>query len=302
MDKKKELVARHDRLNDRRMYSIIGGDGKTYGPVSAEEVLRWIREGRADGKTKIKPECALDWQELGSIPEFFPVVAPTPPKLHSLPSHKNLEVATGLRIGSCLSQAWQTYRQDPWRITGIIVLVFLLQFLMNSIPLVGPVLAFLLNGPILGGVYFLCRQAIHGKMNGLGDITGTVRERFLPCFLATTVSSLLAFGPFILGLIPAAALFASSGVSMEKLVEHHKLLVGMGLPVLAGTLGMFYLLIGWSLAVPLAACTATDFWEALKMSWRGVRQNFWSYLGLLCVLGVINVLGILCFVITPDPS
>ena len=36
------------------MYSIIGGDSKTYGPVTADEVHRWIREGRADERTKVK--------------------------------------------------------------------------------------------------------------------------------------------------------------------------------------------------------------------------------------------------------
>ena len=52
------------------MYSIIGGDTKTYGPVSADEVYRWIREGRADERTKIKPEGKSDWVELGTFPEF----------------------------------------------------------------------------------------------------------------------------------------------------------------------------------------------------------------------------------------
>jgi uncharacterized membrane protein len=60
---------------------------------------------------------------------------------------------------------------------------------------------------------------------------------------------------------------------------------------------MFYLLICWSFAVPIAACTNTDFWEALKLSWRGVRKNFWAYFGLLLALGLINLIGILCLVV-----
>ena len=70
MDKKKELVKEPNAFDDRRMYSIVGGDSKTYGPVSSDEVLRWIREGRADQKTKVKRDGSADWQELGSIPEF----------------------------------------------------------------------------------------------------------------------------------------------------------------------------------------------------------------------------------------
>jgi len=35
------------------MYTIIGGDQKQYGPVTAEELRRWIAEGRADAQTQV---------------------------------------------------------------------------------------------------------------------------------------------------------------------------------------------------------------------------------------------------------
>ena len=279
------------------MYSIIGGDSKTYGPVTADEVHRWIREGRADERTKVKEEGSTEWRELGTISTFFPALANVPPKISGRAGLNTVAAEGSVHIGDCLRQGWQVYRQDPWRITGIIVIVFVAQFLLNSIPIAGALFAFLLNGPILGGVYFFCMQAIHGQTHGLQDVTSTIKERFLPCFLATTVSSLLAFAPLLVALIPAAGLFAASGVVMEELVKHPNLILGIGLPLLAGTIAMFYLLICWSFAVPIAACTNTDFWEALKLSWRGVRKNFWAYFGLLLALGLINLIGILCLVV-----
>ena len=279
------------------MYSIIGGDSKTYGPVTADEVHRWIREGRADERTKVKEEGSTEWRELGTISAFFPARANVPPKISGRAGLNTVATDGSVHIGDCLRQGWQVYRQDPWRITGIIVIVFVAQFLLNSIPIAGALFAFLLNGPILGGVYFFCMQAIHGQTHGLQDVTSTIKERFLPCFLATTVSSLLAFAPLLVALIPAAGLFAASGVVMEELVKHPNLILGIGLPLLAGALAMFYLLICWSFAVPIAACTNTDFWEALKLSWRGVRKNFWAYFGLLLALGLINLIGILCLVV-----
>jgi uncharacterized membrane protein len=279
------------------MYSIIGGDSKTYGPVTADEVHRWIREGRADERTKVKEEGSTEWRELGTISAFFPALANVPPKISGRAGLNTVATEGSVHIGDCLRQGWQVYRQDPWRITGIIVIVFVAQFLLNSIPIAGALFAFLLNGPILGGVYFFCMQAIHGQTHGLQDVTSTIKERFLPCFLATTVSSLLAFAPILVALIPAAGLFAASGVVMEELVKHPNLILGIGLPLLAGALAMFYLLICWSFAVPIAACTNTDFWEALKLSWRGVRKNFWAYFGLLLALGLINLIGILCLVV-----
>jgi len=279
------------------MYSIIGGDSKTYGPVTADEVHRWIREGRADERTKVKEEGSTEWRELGTISAFFPALANVPPKISGRAGLNTVATEGSVHIGDCLRQGWQVYRQDPWRITGIIVIVFVAQFLLNSIPIAGALFAFLLNGPILGGVYFFCMQAIHGQTHGLQDVTSTIKERFLPCFLATTVSSLLAFAPILVALIPAAGLFAASGVVMEELIKHPNLILGIGLPLLAGAFAMFYLLICWSFAVPIAACTNTDFWEALKLSWRGVRKNFWAYFGLLLALGLINLIGILCLVV-----
>jgi len=280
------------------MYSIIGGDGKMYGPVSSSEIERWIREGRADTRTKVRKEGEKDWRELGTLEDFFPKIQEPPPRLGRDSAPRHFSVQTGLEIRPCLAKAWSAYRQDPWRITGVVVLIFLAQFLMNNIPVAGLVLAFLLNGPILGGLYYFCLQALHGNATGAGDVTATIRERFLPCFLATTVSNLLAFGPFLVGLIPAVALAAGlEGLDWDKLAERPGLAAAMALPLLGGFLAMLYLLLLWSLAVPLAACSSADFWEALKTSWRGVRANLWRYFGLLLVLALLNLLGVLCLVV-----
>ena len=282
------------------MYSIIGGDGKTYGPVPPAEVERWIREGRADARTKVKREGEAEWRELGSFADFFPPTAPLPPSLGRLTGPRHFMIQGGLGARSCLAAAWQAYRRDPWRITGVVILSFLAQFLMNNIPVAGLILAFLLNGPILGGLYFFCRQALHGSATGAGDVTATIRDRFLPCFLATTVSNLLAFGPFLLGIIPAVAL--SAGINTEngwtpegvsRLMDKPLLAVAMALPLVGGFLAMLYLLLLWSLAVPLAACSSMDFWEALKTSWHGVRANLLRYLALLIALAFLNLLGAL---------
>jgi len=60
------------------MYFIIGGDGKEYGPVSLDELRRWLAEGRANGQTKARTAGATDWQPLNSLPEFAGLCAPPP--------------------------------------------------------------------------------------------------------------------------------------------------------------------------------------------------------------------------------
>jgi hypothetical protein len=52
------------------MYKILGGDGKEYGPVSADILRQWVSEGRANAQTQVQPEGAPGWVSLGAVPEF----------------------------------------------------------------------------------------------------------------------------------------------------------------------------------------------------------------------------------------
>jgi len=62
------------------MYKILGGDGKEYGPISADTVRQWVNEGRANAETQVQPEGA-SWIALGQLPEFAPLfnTPPIPP-------------------------------------------------------------------------------------------------------------------------------------------------------------------------------------------------------------------------------
>jgi hypothetical protein len=52
------------------MYRIIGADGRQYGPISADQIRRWIAEGRANAQTQTLAEGAAEWKPLGAFPEF----------------------------------------------------------------------------------------------------------------------------------------------------------------------------------------------------------------------------------------
>lgn len=56
-------------------YTVMGEDGKEYGPVSADEVRQWVAEGRLEKKSPIKPATAKDWVFLGELPEFSSLFA-----------------------------------------------------------------------------------------------------------------------------------------------------------------------------------------------------------------------------------
>ena len=43
------------------MYKIIGADGQQYGPVSADQIRRWILENRVRTETLAQAEGTTDW-------------------------------------------------------------------------------------------------------------------------------------------------------------------------------------------------------------------------------------------------
>ncbi len=93
------------------MYKIIGADGHEYGPVTADQLRQWIREGRANGQTQVKAEDGTDWKTLSGFPELSGDTAglkvpPTTP-------------VTGARAPSLL-----TPKTSGMAITGLVMGIF----------------------------------------------------------------------------------------------------------------------------------------------------------------------------------
>jgi uncharacterized RDD family membrane protein YckC len=71
------------------MYTIIGGDGREYGPVTADQVRAWIAAGRANLDTQAKELGTTEWKRLGELPAFNgtaepPLVDGAPAAVHDL--------------------------------------------------------------------------------------------------------------------------------------------------------------------------------------------------------------------------
>jgi len=60
------------------MFIIIGADGKQYGPVPADQLCQWIREGRATKSSQVQRAGTTEWLALGSLPEFSEVLGSSP--------------------------------------------------------------------------------------------------------------------------------------------------------------------------------------------------------------------------------
>jgi TM2 domain-containing membrane protein YozV len=70
------------------MYRMIGGDGREYGPVDAEQLRQWVAQGRASANTHVLAEGTTEWRALSSFPEMTGAAVPPlagPPPQHSPP-------------------------------------------------------------------------------------------------------------------------------------------------------------------------------------------------------------------------
>lgn len=51
-------------------YRILGGDGQQYGPVTGEQFLAWVRDGRANAQTQILRSDFPEWRAASEFPEL----------------------------------------------------------------------------------------------------------------------------------------------------------------------------------------------------------------------------------------
>ena len=61
------------------MYTIVGADGREYGPANAGQLRQWIAEGRANAQTPTLAPGTPEWKPLGALPEFAGHFAPPIP-------------------------------------------------------------------------------------------------------------------------------------------------------------------------------------------------------------------------------
>jgi hypothetical protein len=56
-------------------YKVIGGDLKQYGPVSSEDLRKWVAEGRLNAQSLVQLYGDIEWKQLSTISEFADVFA-----------------------------------------------------------------------------------------------------------------------------------------------------------------------------------------------------------------------------------
>ena len=262
-------------LNTGTMFTIIGGDGKEYGPVTTEQVQAWITSGRANPDTKARKAGDEQWRRLGDFAEFsgssaaVPPPAATPPPASAEPAGSikvdpkayadDLIARAGkLDIGGCLERSWNLLKANFWPIVGTTFVLFVVMLIAQSIPLLGMLVSLLLTGVFYGGLYVFYLKKIRGEPAELGDAFCGFSLAFLPLMMASLVSTLLT-------------------------------MLGVLLLILPG----IYLAVSYSFIYLLIVDQKLEFWSALEVSRRVVTAQWWRMFGLVLLGIIIALLGLI---------
>jgi hypothetical protein len=251
------------------MFNIIGADGKTYGPVSAEQIRAWIVEGRCNASTQARSEGAAEWKSLLQFPEFagsFPPPPPTPvasgiagipagassgPAWHGSSTDWLLTRDYFLDVGDCLGRGWNLLTANFWPAIGI---TFLASILMG-VPII--------NYAVVAGLFHYFIKLRRGEKAALEDMFTGFSDRFLHLFLAGLIGHLLMTVGFLFCILPG-----------------------------------IYLAVCWQFSLPLVLEKKMDFWDAMELSRKMVAKHWFSlFFLILLAFFFCQLLGILACVI-----
>ncbi len=289
-------------------YTIIGGDQKEYDSVTAEDIRRWIADGRLDGQSRMREESDTEWRTLSTFPEFADALAaqtaaaaPPPP----IPSAGKLEHDYDLDIGGCVSRGVELLKSH-FAVVFVAVLLFAgiqgLMVMLGMIPIVGSLVSLaslIIAGPLLGGLYYVFIQTIRQQPAEAGDVFAGFRNQFVQLFLGKIVSGLLAglcMIPFVIFTMILVFHLAMTGHGQPPEEQMRRLLTELlpvGLPVfLVCLVPTIYLRVRWAFTLPLIIDRRMDFWTAMKTSWKMVGKHWWQVFGLVVVIGLLNAVGV----------
>ena len=237
-------------------YKIIGGDQKEYGPVTAEELRRWIVEGRLNGQSGVRIEGSNDWRPLATYPEFadalrvqagqFPVSgAAVPAASVGVWSEQILARASEVQIGRCLGRSWELLSANFGLFFGATFLVWFIAIICYFLPLAGLVY-WVIHGVLYGGLYLILLNRIRGQPAAVGDAFAGFSLAFAQLALAGAVSSLLSLIGFLFCFLPG-----------------------------------IYLWVAWVFGIPLVADKRLEFWSAMELSRKVVTRVWFEMFGLV---------------------
>ena len=241
------------------MYTIIGGDGKEFGPVTAEQIRSWIAGGRANKDTRVKAAGSDAWKTVSECPEIMSPAAAAPGA--SAPVMAG--IAPKLDIISCYERSWALLKANFWPLVGVSFVMAFIYGMLGWSQYTGFFFASpLLGGLLSGGFYYYFVLKIRGQPASFGDLFAGFTKAFLPLLVTGILVSVFST-------------------------------VGLLCLVLPG----IYLIIAYAFAYILPVDKGLGFWESMETSRKVITRQWWRVFGLILLSIPFMLLGVAALVV-----
>jgi uncharacterized membrane protein len=239
------------------MYTIIGGDGKEYGPVSIDQVRAWIAGGRANMATKVRMVGTDAWMSISDCPEITGSAATA--GVGGISAAQVVDRRVTLDFMSCYERSWKLLKANFWPLVGVSFLITLIHGALLGVEsrglyFIGPIF----NGVIGAGLFYYFLLKIRGQPTKVGDAFAG----FTKAFLTLVVIGLLV------------SVFVTVGVFCL---------------ILPG----IYLGVAYVFAPVIAVDKGLGFWETMELSRKVATGNWWRVFALLLLFIPVLLLGAL---------
>jgi hypothetical protein len=269
------------------MYTIIGGDGKEYGPVSGEDLRKWIAEGRLNAQTLAKAESDAEFRPLSAFPEFAEAFAPQAPMPGAPPAFStSTSLGEGdyeLDIGSCFSRGWELVKSNFWPAVGVSTLITFIIMAFSQITglFTGPIIQGMIRQHVFspGGIFILVLVNVLSAPVYVVLMAGLTKY-FLKLIRgepATIGDAFSGFGPAIGQLV------------LLGLVTNLLALIGYALCIIPG----IFLQVAWLFALPLVVDRQMNFWDAMELSRKMVCKHWFIVFAFFIVYGLVVLAGVI---------
>lgn len=227
-------------------YDMIGGNGNSYGPVSADQIRRWISEKRANAGTHIRLSGLVEWGPISSFSEFdssFPELHPT--QESELTEDVEAEIpppatpaSLPFTVGGCLGGGRDLLNRNFMPIAGGCLAVWMVNMALNFIPLLGGFAVLFLIGPLYGALFRMVLDRKRGQETTFFQAWSGLQAQVPTLIVAGALAAILTALGYLL-LVPG-----------------------------------LYLTIAWSFGFLFIIDQKTDAWTGLENSRRTITASF----------------------------
>lgn len=196
--------------------------------------------------------------------------------------------------GARISEAWNLLFKEPGVMLLGGVLVAMVIFAIQAVPYIGPLVALVLTGPLMGGLVLFYVRRIRGETVQVGDGFSGFGPRFGQLFLVHLMPALATGVIYVPIFVLAFGFGISGGMSGGTSAGMIAAMVIPGILLLLAGIGVaIWLNVSWIYALALVADKGYAFSAALGLSFRVVKRHFWQNFWLMFLSGMVVMLGVL---------